>query len=282
MPNKNTNKTAVVTGACGGLGLALTRLLADRGWRVFAADCDERGLAELADEPNVEPILIDVTNSESVAEAAASVSAGTVALDAVVNFAGILRVGSLIEVEESLLQRVLDINLMGTYRVNKAFFPLLSEGDNKGRIVNVSSETGWHTASPFNGPYAMSKYGIEAYSDALRRELSLYDVPVICVQPGPFKTELVADTVDGFSQAAAGSGLYSRQLEHFGELVREANKKAHDPSLLAEVIYSALTDAKPKSRYSVKADRGRSFLEWLPMSVADGIFKKMLANPQSN
>lgn len=282
MPNKNTNKTAVVTGACGGLGLALTRLLADRSWRVFAADCDERGLAELAHEPNVEPLFIDVTNSESVAEAAASVSAGTDALDAVVNFAGILRVGSLIEVEESVLQRVLDINLMGTYRVNKAFFPLLSAVSNKGRIVNVSSETGWHTASPFNGPYAMSKYGIEAYSDALRRELSLYDVPVICVQPGPFKTELVADTVDGFSQAAAGSVLYPRQLEHFGELVREANKKAHDPSLLAEVIYRALTDAKPKPRYSVKADRGRSFLEWLPMSVADGIFKKMLANPQSN
>ena len=149
--------------------------------------------------------------------------------------------------------------------------------ENKGRYVNISSETGWHTASPFNGPYAMSKYGIEAYSDTLRRELSIYAVPVICVQPGPFKTNLVADTVDGFNQAAETSDLYKSQLKHFGQLVYDANKKAAEPELLAEVIYKALTVSKPKHRYSVKADPGRSFLEWLPMSWSDGIFKKILS-----
>ena len=282
MQNKRRTKTAVVTGGCGGLGLALTKLLAGNGWRVFAADCDKSSLAALSGEPNVDPLFMDVTDSESVATAAAVVAAVVSELDAVVNFAGILRVGALVEIDESVLQRVLDINLMGTYRVNKALFPLINGGSRKGRIVNVSSETGWHTASPFNGPYAMSKYGIEAYSDALRRELSIYDIAVICVQPGPFRTALVADTVSAFSQASAESALYSTQLEHFGELVREANARAHDPSILARVVYRALTDARPKHRYSVKADIGRSLLEWLPMTVADGIFRKMLARPQSN
>jgi NAD(P)-dependent dehydrogenase (short-subunit alcohol dehydrogenase family) len=195
-------------------------------------------------------------------------------LDAVINFAGILRVGPMIEMDEKVVQQVLDINLMGTWRVNKVFFPLLKHG----RIVNVSSETGWHTASPFNGAYAMSKYGIEAYSDALRRELSIFNIPVIKIQPGPFKTSMVAATVDGFYTAAKNSEHYQSQLKHFGDLVDEANQKAADPALLASVIYDALMVKKPKTVYSVKADPGRSFLEWLPIRISDSIFKKILSH----
>ena len=120
---------------------------------------------------------------------------------------------------------------------------------------------------------------LEAYSDALRRELSIYNIPVNCVQPGPFKTTMVADTVGGFNAAAEHSQLYKPQLKHFGELVYEANKTANEPGLLANVIAQALMAAKPKHRYSVKPDKGRSFLEWLPMAIADKVFKKLLSNP---
>lgn len=270
-------KTAFITGGAGGLGIALTRLLAAKGWRVFAADCDQGGLDTLSGEANITPVTIDVTNTESVEAAFDAVSARVDRLDAIVNFAGVLRVGPLIEIDEKVLQQILDINLLGTFRVNKTFFPLVNQKASPGRIVNLSSETGWHTASPFNGPYAMSKYGIEAYSDALRRELSIFEVPVICVQPGPFKTSLVANTVDGFNRAAENSALYKKQLEHFGQLVFEANKKANNPLVLAQVIYRALTDTRPRHRYSVKADRGRSFLEWLPMSLSDRIFRRLLS-----
>ncbi len=266
---------ALITGGTGGLGLALTKLLAEQGWHVFAADFDQSGLEELSNLPNITPILMDVTNPESIALGVQSISESTESLDAVVNFAGILRVGSIIELEEAIVKQVLDINLMGTYRINKAFFPLIRKA--QGRIVNISSETGWHTASPFNGPYAMSKYGIEAYSDTLRRELSIYNIPVICVQPGPFKTLLVENTVAGFNQASEQSELYKPQLKKFGEMVYDANQKAAEPELLAKVIHKALTVTKPKLRYSVKADPGRSFLEWLPMAWADAIFKKILS-----
>jgi len=266
-------KSALITGGTGGFGLALTRHLVKHGWQVFAADCDSAGLDALNNQNGITPVFIDVTKTESVQAALADVQKHVQQLDAVINFAGILRVGAMIEMDEKVVQQVLDINLMGTWRVNKVFFPLLKHG----RIVNVSSETGWHTASPFNGAYAMSKYGIEAYSDALRRELSIYNIPVIKIQPGPFKTSMVANTVDGFRQAAKTSQLYSKQLEHFGELVLEANKKAADPDLLASVIYDALTVKNPKTAYSVKADPSRSFLEWLPVRLGDSIFKKILS-----
>jgi NAD(P)-dependent dehydrogenase (short-subunit alcohol dehydrogenase family) len=268
-------KMAFITGGTGGFGLALTERLVSHGWHVFAADCDQNGLAALAGKENITPLHLDVTSMDSVHAAFDSVKKHTSQLDALINFAGILRVGPMVEMDEKVVQQVLDINLMGTWRVNKVFFPMLKQG----RIVNVSSETGWHTASPFNGAYAMSKYGIEAYSDALRRELSIFNIPVIKVQPGPFKTSMVASTVNGFYMASEKSQHYQKQLKHFGDLVDEANQKAADPAQLAGVIYQALTVSKPKTAYSVKADPGRSFLEWLPIRIADAIFRKILSNP---
>lgn len=269
-------KAAFITGGTGGLGMALSTLLASKDWLVFAADCDEKALSALEDVANITPVFVDVTSSASIEAARKEVSRQVTQLDAVVNFAGILRVGAMVEIEEDILRQLLDINLLGSYRVNKVFFPLLSNG----RIVNISSETGWHTTSPFNGPYAMSKYGIEAYSHALRRELSIYGIPVITIQPGPFKTSLVANTVDGFQQAASTSKLYKEPLAHFGELVLEANKTAAEPDQLADVIYKALTAKRPRHRYSVKADLGRSIMEYLPMSWADMIFRRLLLTRQ--
>lgn len=265
-------QSAFITGGAGGFGRALTELLVSKGWRVFVADCDKTALASLAGRDGITTYDIDVTQTESIQKVFNEIQKQTDQIDAVINFAGILRVGAMVEMDEKIVQQVLDINLMGTWRVNRIFFPLLKNG----RIVNLSSETGWHTASPFNGAYAMSKYGIEAYSDALRRELSIYDIPVIKIQPGPFKTNMVANTVNGFYQAADQSTLFRKQLKHFGDLVDEANKKASEPTLLAEVIYEALTVKKPKATYSVKADPGRSFMEYLPIRLSDWIFKKIL------
>lgn len=87
---------------------------------------------------------------------------------------------------------------------------------------------------------------------------------------------MVASTVKGFYDAAEKSAYFQPQLMHFGDLVEEANRKASDPALLADVIYQALTVSQPKTAYSVKADPGRSFLEWLPIRWADAIFKKIL------
>lgn len=255
--------------------MALARVLVDKGWHVFVADCDAAALAALDGERGMTPVPLDVTSNDSVHAAFDTVQQHTRHLDAVVNFAGILRVGPMIEIEEPVLRQVLEINLLGTWRVNKAFFPLLRHG----RIVNISSETGWHTASPFNGAYAMSKYAIEAYSDALRRELSIFGIPVIKIQPGPFRTALVSNTVDGFYAAAKSSRHYASALRYFGDLVREANGKAAEPAELAEVIHEALTARYPKAAYSVRADARRSFLEWLPLRLSDRIYRNILGNP---
>lgn len=267
-------KTAFITGAAGGLGSSLCVLLAEKGWQVFAADINMQALHSLAENKHITPVALDVTDADSVAAAAQVVGAECDGLDAVVNYAGIVEVGSIAEIADEVLQRVLQINVMGMFRVNKALLPLLDK--RKGRIVNISSETGWQTAAPFNAPYAMSKHAVEAYSDSLRRELMFHDIAVIKVQPGPFKTGMVAALGNKFDAAIAHSQRFKPHLQKIKELAMQEQGKAHDPALLSAAIYTALTTSKPKAAYSVKADAGRAFLNRLPTGMADWLLKKVL------
>jgi NAD(P)-dependent dehydrogenase (short-subunit alcohol dehydrogenase family) len=263
--------TAVITGAGGGLGGATARLFAARGWRVFAAD-----VAPPEASAAILPITVDVTDTDSV-EAAAKTIAGESpdGLQAVVNFAGIMFVGAMVEVDEADLRRILDINVLGTYRVNKALFPLIREG--RGRIVNISSEVGRQRALMLNGPYAMSKHAVEAYSDALRRELMFLDVPVVTVQPGPFRTDMVGGISAAFERAAQSSASFERLIRKVGAMAAGEERRAHDPAVVAEVVWEAVTSPKPRTHYSVRPDRRRLLMDRLPARVVDAALKRGLS-----
>lgn len=274
MTRNDQRKTVFLTGAAGGLGSSVCRLLAARDWRVFAADLEGEALQELGRIPNVTPLRLDVTDDASVAEALAFVSSSTDGLDAVVNFAGVLVVGSLVEVPVEAVRRLLDINVMGTIRVNRALFPMVLA--RKGRIVNVSSETGWQSAMPFNGAYAMSKHAIEAYSDALRRELVFLGVPVIKIQPGPFRTSMVAAIERAFARTAEESTYFRGLLTALGRATVREQAMARDPAILAEVVHTALTTPRPRPAYSVKPDLARALFGRLPARLADPLLARFL------
>ena len=271
-------RTALVTGAGGGLGHATVERLVANGWKVFAADINEDLLRSSMHDPDVVPVLIDVTDRESIRSAYEAVSSNTDGLDAIVNFAGIMGVGSLTDIPEERLARVLDVNVMGTFRVNKQFFPLVEAA--KGRIVNISSETGWQSAAPFLGPYAMSKYAIEAYSTSLRRELALLGVKVVTVQPGPFRTDMAAGIERAFTQAESETTRFAPVIRALKGLAGKQGKFAHDPDILAQTIDHALTVKRPKPVYSVKADPLRSTLEKLPLRAIDRVYLTVLRRGQ--
>jgi NAD(P)-dependent dehydrogenase (short-subunit alcohol dehydrogenase family) len=268
------HRTALITGAGGGLGHATVERLVAKGWKIFAADIDLEFLRSSMHDPDVVPILMDVTDRASIESAYQTISSHTSHLDGVVNFAGVMGLGSLTDISEERLARILDINVMGTFRVNKKFLPLLEAA--KGRVVNISSETGWQSAAPFNGPYAMSKYAIEAYSTALRRELSLLDIRVITVQPGPFRTDMVAGIEQAFTEAENETPKFASVIRALKGLAAKQINSAHDPDILAQVIETALTAKRPKPVYSVKPDRLRSSLERLPLGVIDRVYATVL------
>ncbi len=269
-----TKKRALVTGAGGGLGRATVERLVAGGWKVFAADISEEMLRSSMHDPDVVPVVMDVTSQGSIQGAYDAVASQTDRLDGIVNFAGVIGVGSLTDIPEERLSRILDINVMGTYRVNKTFLPLVEAA--KGRIVNLSSETGWQSAAPFNGPYAMSKHAIEAYSTALRRELALLDIKVVTIQPGAFRTNMVAGIEDAFTAAEAETPRFARVLRKLKTLAGKEIESARDPDILAQVIETALTSKRPKPIYSVKPDRLRSTIEKLPLRAADGLYLAVL------
>jgi NAD(P)-dependent dehydrogenase (short-subunit alcohol dehydrogenase family) len=268
------HRTALITGAGGGLGHATVERLVAKGWKVFAADIRTDLLRSSMHDPDVVPILMDVTDRDSVKSAYETISSHTDSLDGVVNFAGVMGLGSLTDIPEERLARILDINVMGTFRVNKTFLPLLEVA--KGRIVNISSETGWQSAAPFNGPYAMSKYAIEAYSTALRRELALLGIRVVTVQPGPFRTDMVAGIERAFTQAESETARFATVIRALKGLAAKQINSAHDPDILAQVIETALTAKRPKPVYSVKPDRLRSSLERLPLRAIDRVYVTVL------
>ncbi|UCH29081.1 MAG: SDR family NAD(P)-dependent oxidoreductase [Myxococcales bacterium] len=269
-----TKKTALVTGAGGGLGHATVERLVANGWKVFESDISKDMLRSSMHDPDVVPIVMDVTDNESIASAYEVVASQTDRLDGIVNFAGVMGVGSLTDIPEDRLARILDINVMGTYRVNKKFLPLVEAA--KGRIVNLSSETGWQSAAPFNGPYAMSKHAIEAYSTALRRELALLGIKVITIQPGAFRTDMVAGIERAFTAAEAETPKFAPVLRKLKSLAGKEIESARDPDILAQVIEQALTLKRPKPVYSVKPDKLRSAIEALPLRATDRLYIAVL------
>ncbi len=266
-------KTVVITGATGGLGMATTLFLAERGWKVFALDLDCERLEKIRAE-NIIPVQVDVTDQGSVRQAVEEVRKSTDALDGIINFAGILLMGSVIEKPAEDLQRILEINLLGMYRINRSFFPMLEQG--KGRIVNVSSEVGVLSPAPFMGFYTLSKHAVEIYSDALRRELKFLGIPVIKIRPGAFRTSMQGGVIGLFEQTRDSSELFRDNIERGRSMAEQGIGGAKDPAVLSGIIHKALTVRKPRLVYKVNLNRKLQFLSALPRRWQDLIYHRVL------
>jgi NAD(P)-dependent dehydrogenase (short-subunit alcohol dehydrogenase family) len=253
-------KSVVVTGASTGIGWACAKVLVASGFRVFGgvrgqADAERLTNAFGAD---VTPLIFDVTEAAAVAAAADKVRAalGGETLFGLVNNAGIAVPGPLLELGIEAFRRQIDVNLIGQLIVTQAFAPLIGVDRSlkgpPGRIVMMSS-IGGKTAFPFAGAYAASKFGLEGLSEALRRELMIFGVDVIVVAPGNVATPIWDKSV------AAGDGqfansAYAPALARMKRYALEAGKKGLAPERIGETVKTALTAARPKTRYTLAPD----------------------------
>ena len=135
---------------------------------------------------------------------------------------------------------------------------------------------GWRVVLGVLAGAATAAHAIEAYSDALRRELMFLDVPVIKIQPGPFRTGMVASIEQNFERVAQASTYFKELLQTLKKATIREQGKAHDPALLAQVVHTALTARYPRIAYSVKPDPQRVALNALPDRVADPLLKLAL------
>lgn len=184
-------QAVVITGAATGIGAACANRLAHTGFHVFAGvrKTEDGAALQQAIGDQVTPLLLDVTNGEQIAAAQAAVTTmvGERGLAGLVNNAGIAVGGPLEFMPLDEFHRQMEVNVYGALAVTQAFLPLLRQA--KGRIINMSSIAGL-AASPFLGPYAASKFALEALSDALRLELHPWEIEVVLIEPGNIATPI--------------------------------------------------------------------------------------------
>jgi short-subunit dehydrogenase len=241
-------KWVIVTGAASGIGRATALLLAEKGFGVYATGRASGKLEELRRVANIVTLRMDIADDADVGKAFEFIDAQGTGLFALINNAGIFSPGPLMAFSMERLIQQYSVNVFGTHRVTKAFFPLLLKS--KGRIVNMSSVAGY-MATPFSGPYASAKHAIEGWSDALRRELMPLGVKVIVVEPALINTPLWGKDFEGRVEQYRDTIFYKANRNKFEHEAAEAKTHGVQPEVVAEAIYQALTVTNPKPRYLV-------------------------------
>jgi NAD(P)-dependent dehydrogenase (short-subunit alcohol dehydrogenase family) len=268
-------RVVLVTGASSGIGEACAWRLARRGFEVFGGvrrQEDGRRLEEAA----IRPLMLDITAPDQVAAAAEAVGDE---LHGLVNNAGVALAGPLELLPVDEVRRQLEVNVIGQIAVTQALLPALRRA--RGRIVLMGS-IGGRSALPFLGPYAASKFALEAVADSLRLELRPFGVHVSIVEPGSIKTPIwtkgtarAEELRERFPDGA--EELYGAAINRFRKVALARGLAGVDPDEVAKAVEHALIADRPRARYLVGRDaRLRRRLERLPVRLRDRLLERAL------
>ena len=261
-------KSILVTGAFGGMGRATVDALAKAGYRIFALD-----LKAGENSDGVIPIEADLSDDRSVKDAFERVSKMTDSLDAIVHFAGIYMLDSLVEMESADFERIFRINLGGVFLVNKTFLPLLKV---RSRIVITTSELAPLDPLPFTGVYAITKSALDKYAYSLRMELQLKNIDVCVLRAGAVDTGMLGvstDTLDHFCEKTA---LYSCNAERFRRIVQRVEARCIRPERIADKVVHILKKRSTRFAYAINRNPLLLMLDVLPKQLQLWTIKQVL------
>jgi NAD(P)-dependent dehydrogenase (short-subunit alcohol dehydrogenase family) len=249
-------KTAIVTGAAGGMGLAAAGRLAEEGYTVFGLD-----LREPEGEIPFRFVRTDLTDPASVERAFRTVSETAETADCIIHMAGVYDMNSLVEMDERDWERIFAVNLSAVWRVNRVFLPLLKEGS---RIVITSSELAPLDPLPFTGIYGITKAALEKYAFSLRMELQLLGVKVVVLRPGAVDTGLLNVSTDRMERFCASTPHYRFSAEKLREIVGRVEARKIPPEKIADLLVRVLRARRPKYVYAVNRNPLLLLLNALP------------------
>jgi NAD(P)-dependent dehydrogenase (short-subunit alcohol dehydrogenase family) len=276
----------VVTGASTGIGRATALRLAGSGMRVFAGVRRQQDADALSKESaGITPLLLDVTDSESLRNAAAVVTAavGDRGLQGLVNNAGISGGAPTEFLPLDDLRAMLEVNVVGVVATTQAFLPLIRAG--RGRIVIIGS-VGGRMAVPFLAAYGMTKAAVSALSDSLRGELRPWGIHVALVEPGAIRTpiwEKGLRSVDesGDRWPAQAMELYGEAIPRMRSITEKTASHAIPADNVAKVVEHALTATRPRTRYLVGTDaRVQALVRRVPDRARDAMVARTIGLPK--
>lgn len=218
MTGELARRTALVTGAARGIGLAIAQALGKQGASVALVDLDrealERAVQSIGDRTL--PVQADVSRRVDVQRAVAATVERLGGLDILVNNAGICPLSPFSEITESEWDQVLSINLKGAFFFCQATLPYLRQSGQRGRIINIASVAGQMGGLAVGAHYAASKAGLIGLSKSLARAVAADGITVNCIAPGTTETDLTAswsEATQASVKAAIPLGRFARPEE---------------------------------------------------------------------
>lgn len=261
-------KYVIVTGAYGGMGYAAVKALRNKGYFVFAID---KRVKEKED--GILPIEADLTSTEDVERAYERVKEVTDSVYAIVHFAGIYDLDSLVEMSENSFKKIFEINVFAAYRVNKVFLPLLHKGS---RIVITTSELAPLDPLPFTGIYAITKSTLDKYAYSLRMEVQLLGISVSILRPGAVDTGMLGVSTAALDRFTENTSLYSCNAKRFKSIVEGVEARKVPADKIGTKTVKILEAKRPRHIYKINRNPLLLLLNILPPRLATFIIKLIL------
>ena len=252
-------KSVLITGAYGGMGRAVASYLAKNGYQVFALDIK----TEKA-EQGIIPIKTDVTSAKSIESAFKEVKKHTHELFAIIHFAGVYMLNSLVEMSESDFDKIYEINLKGAYLINKCFLPMLKSGS---KIIITTSELASLDPLPFTGIYAIMKGALDKYAYSLRMELQLLGISVVALRAGAVETGMLGVSTRALDDFCEKTEIYTCNAKRFKSIVESVEARSVKPEVIAKKTQKILEKKNPAFAYSVNRNPLLCLLNILPKRV---------------
>ena len=242
-------KVILITGASSGIGFDAAATLARQGHRVYAAARRVERMEPLK-ELGVVPLRMDVTDEASMEAGVRTVLEAEGRIDVLVNNAGYGYFGAIENVPMEEARRQLEVNVFGLARLCQLVLPSMRE-QGSGRIVNIASVAG-KTVLYFGGWYHVSKYSVEALSDALRMEVKPFGIDVALIEPGGIRTDWGLIAADHLAESSKGTP-YEKEGVRESETLRKAYsiRLLSKPQVVTRAISKAINRKHPRARYRI-------------------------------
>ncbi len=260
-------KVILITGASSGIGRATAVHLAEAGFIVYAGSRTPEKLPKLS---NLHPIKLDLKNYTQIKELVDTIVTTHGRLDIMINNAGYGLVSSVEDATEEQMQAQFDINLFGMFRMCKAVIPVMRK-QKAGVIINISSFLG-KVALPLLSFYSASKFAVEGMTDALRYELSPFNIRVHSVMPGFFKTNFTGEDMVANVKTFDENSPYEPLVSTFTPQIIEEINSGSNPALLAIMIEKIIHDA----HFVARLNAGEKAQKFIPMrqTLSDEDFER--------
>lgn len=258
----------LITGSSSGIGAACARYFTSQGVKVYGASRSSQETYQ-----NFVPVVMDVTDDDSVRQAVDTIVRLEGHIDVVINNAGIAYAGAVEDMSIEEAKHQFDVNFFGCFRVCKAVLPFMRERG-AGTILTISS-IGGLIGLPFQAFYSASKFALEGLMEGLSLEVRSKGISVILIEPGDIRTRITQNRIIG--KDAVERSEYRSALNAYLEKIRRIETEAREPEVIARLAYNVLRHSSPRLRY-----HAGTFMEniavWLRKILPSRIFERIMAS----